>query len=182
MTCKEFENLMFDFIEGHLTFRKKRALKNHLKHCSKCQTALNQYENLVVKLHQVPQLNCPDAVVESVLDSIAIEEKREPVLTRTYEFILERFSLRLSFAAAFVVIILIAFIFYPVQQKMESTYTAEELEQAKKDVELALGYFNFYAKKTEGIIEKEVFSKPIITPIKSTVKMAFKPLLNGGKI
>ncbi len=62
------------------------------------------------------------------------------------------------------------------------TYSEEEIEQAKKDVELALAYVSHYAKKTESVIEQQVFSKPFVKPLKSTLQIAFKPLLNGGKL
>ena len=185
MTCQEFNDLMIDYIEGHLTLKQKRAIKVHLKSCSQCQTALYQYKNFLEKLHQIPQLKCPDLVIERVFDSIKINETKESRLLNIYEVIAERLSWKISLAAAMVVIILMIYVFYPDRGLKDydgPTYTAEEIEQAKKDVELALGYFHHYAKKTGVIIEEQVFSKPIVKPIKSSVKLVFKPLLSGGKL
>ena len=185
MNCKEIDNLLFDFIEGNLSFKKKRMVKNHLKNCIKCQTAFNQYKNLMIKLHHVPQYKCPDPIIKKVFDSIETKEERESILIKTYQVVADRISWKIGFAAAVAMVIFIIVVIYPVQQNLnfkQYTYTDEQVEQTKKEVELTLAYFHYYAKKTEVIIEQEALSKPIITPIKSTVEIAFKPLLNGGRL
>lgn len=184
MDCREFNHILFDYIEGHLSLKQRRAIKTHLNHCTKCQTALSQYESILAKLHRLPKFKCPDAVIDRVFESVNVRETKTSLLFEIYQRFSERLSWKVSFAAVIIIILMIS-LFYPRKEKKDyeqTIYTAEEIEQAKKDVELALGYFHYYAKKTEMILEDQVFTKPLVKPIKSTIKKAFKPLLSGGKL
>lgn len=185
MTCQQLDDILIDYIEGHLSLKQRMAVKAHLKHCSNCQVALSQQKDIVKKLHRLPQFKCPDTVVERVFNSINIIDEKVSFLEKIYQAISERLSWKISFAAAIAVIAFLTFIFYPDHEKREykqPIYTAEEIEQAQKDVELALGYFHYFANKTEIVIEDQVLSKQFVKPIRSTLKIAFKPLLDGGNL
>ena len=60
-------------------------------------------------------------------------------------------------------------------------FTAAEIEMATQDVELALSYVGFYAKKAETVLVDQIVSEPIVKPLRSTMKKAFQPLMNGDK-
>jgi len=185
MTCKEFDKILVDYFEGSLSADQKEKVNQHLKQCQNCTAVFNQYEKLVSRLHRMPAATCPDRVIDKVFNSFSTIQQEKAKLSSRFRFLLRGFSWKISFAAAVAVIIISLILFYPKEPKINSSetlYSTQEIEQAKKDVELALGYFHLYAKKTGFILENQILSKPIAKPIKSTMEKAFKPLLTGGKI
>lgn len=177
MTCQEFDNIIADYVEGEITAEQKIEVETHLKECSKCQTTFNYYQEIVEKLHTLPQEKCPDTVIEKVFHSVRVDDSKPSFLTNIYNTILERHSWKISFALA--VIILGIFVIYPhleYQEPVQQQYTAQEVEKAKKDVELALAYFHYFTTKTEQIMETQIIQNYLIKPIRT----AFKPILNGG--
>jgi hypothetical protein len=60
------------------------------------------------------------------------------------------------------------------------SYSTQEVEQATDQVKLALAYLNQVTSRTEEILEKQVFPQDVIKPMKSSLKNALKPLINGG--
>lgn len=182
MTCQEFNNLMFDYTEGHLPSKQSKAIEAHLQQCHKCKIAFSQYKDIIQKLHQLPNLKCPDTVVEKVFNSIPITDTKIPLSTKIYQSISRRLSWKIRFAMGVAVVIFCILVFYPGQEKIEydqQIFTTEEIEKAKKDAELALGYFHYYVAKTEQVIENQVITNSLIKPI-TTIKKALKPSLNGG--
>ncbi|NVM03541.1 MAG: zf-HC2 domain-containing protein, partial [Candidatus Helarchaeota archaeon] len=141
MTCQEFNNLMFDYTEGILPSKQRKAIEAHLQQCHKCKIAFYQYKDIVQKLHQLPNLKCPDTVVEKVFNSIPITETKIPLSTKIYQTISRRLSWKIRFAMGVAVVIIFSIlVFYPGHEKIEydqQIYTIEEIEKAKKDVELA---------------------------------------------
>lgn len=179
MTCQEFNNLMFDYIEGNLSSKQNKVIESHLQQCHKCKTAFHQYKDVVLKLHKLPDLKCPDTVVEKVYNSVPIMKTEIPFLTKIYQYISRRLSWKIRFAMGVAVVIISILSFYSGQEKKvydQQIYTAEEIKQAKKDVEIALAYFNYYTTKAEKIIEKQIIPNYLFKPIKK----AFKPIFNGG--
>ena len=178
MTCQEFNKKLVDYIDGNMSFKQKKQFNIHLKNCTKCSMALLQYQELLDKLHKAPEVKCPDHIVERIFH--ATESSGEKA-----DFSKFIFSRKLGIAAAIAIIVICTVLFFPGryhQKDIQPTYSTEEIIQAKKEAELALGYFHFYTKKAETIIADEAFSKPIVDPIKLTMIVAFNPLLNGGKL
>ena len=177
MTCQELDNIIADYVEGDITAEQKIEVEAHLKQCSNCQSAFNYYQEIVEKLHSLPQEKCPDKVIEKVLHFVRVDDSKPSFLKNIYNTILERYSWKISFALA--VIILGIFVLYPhleYQEPVPQQYTAEEIEKAKKDAELALAYFHYFTVKTEQIMETQIIQNYLIKPIRT----AFKPILNGG--
>ncbi|NVM03577.1 MAG: hypothetical protein HWN67_14705, partial [Candidatus Helarchaeota archaeon] len=115
--------------------------------------------------------------------SIPITETKVPLSTKIYQTISRRLSWKIRFAMGIVVVIIFSIlVFYPGQEKKEydqQIYTTEEIEKAKKDVELALGYFHYYVAKTEQVIENQIITNSLIKPF-TIIKKTLKPSLNGG--
>jgi hypothetical protein len=87
-----------------------------------------------------------------------------------------------SFVSVAVLIIVLGLLSDRQEESMEKAeFTAEEIETATKNVELALSYVGFYAKKTESVLVDQMVSEPIVKPLKSSIKKAFQPLMNGDK-
>ena len=67
------------------------------------------------------------------------------------------------------------------QTNIKKQYTEAEIEQATDQVKLALSYFNEITNRTQKILEERVLPKQVIEPMKSSIRTAIKPLLNGGE-
>lgn len=185
MKCNEFEKIIIDYIDGKLENSLKIEADKHVADCSECHTLLIQEKNIQHTLKNLPQYECPGKVIENVFQKIR-EQKSPvfPVIKRITWFNQKR-SLKIAIAAVAVTVLLIFTFLNPVNknQNIDNVqYSEKEIEQAKKDIELALAYLNHYTQKTQLILEKQVFSQPIIKPVKSSVKKAFKPLLDGGAL
>ena len=186
MTCQETQQKAVDYVAGTLSSKERRAFARHVKGCRDCQQFIVESQRILAKIQDLPQLRCPDEVLHKVFASLPTPEVQYSFGQRIVPLFSRPGFIRRAGLAVVVAAIVMAIVVFQPFKKMNyenhQIYTAEEIEQAKKDVELALAYFHHYAKRTETIIEQEVLSKPMVKPIKSTMEMAFKPLLNGGKL
>ena len=177
MNCQEFDSIVADYMEGNVNTEQKFEVETHLKQCSKCQTVFNHYKEIVEKLHALPKEKCPDEVIEKVFQYVKADAQKPSFLTNTYQKITERYSWKISFALGIIILaIIISYPYLGYKEPVQQQYTVEEIEKAKKDVELALAYFNKFTTKTEEIMETQVIQNYFIKPIRT----AFKPILNGG--
>ncbi len=171
MTCKEFDDIITNYIDDKITENQRIEITAHLKQCEKCKISFNYYKKIVDKLHSLPQEKCPDSVIEKVFHTVKIIDSKPSFLSNIYYAILERHSWKVSFALA--ILILGIFIFYPQfehKKPVQQQYTTEEIEKAKNDVELALSYFYYYTSKTEKLVEKEILPDYLTKPIKTILK------------
>ena len=185
MNCKDYETLMDDYFDRALSRKKQKWISQHLRSCPKCEGTFREYEKMLKSIKNVEIKKCPDEVVDSVFDIININEKfsrHKSVLDRINEFFF-LYSRQLGIAGAAATVFLFAFLItsqinrtVPIQQQ----YTTQEVEQATNQVKLALAYFNQVTSRTEEIIEKEILPQQVVGPMKSSIKTALKPLINGG--
>jgi len=179
MNCQEFDNLIVDYLDGSLPKKEQRACRQHVRQCPACRSAALKYRHIVKKLQQLPPVRCPDTVVNAVFEAL-------PVPGRRFSFLEQMFRnmyWKVSFAATLALLIISLVLFSPHVRNNRVTdeiYTAEEIKQAQKDVALAFQYFHEYMNKTEAVIEKQVLDQALIKPMKSTMKIALKPLIDGG--
>lgn len=70
LTCKEFDEFMFDYLEGGLPVWQKYLCWLHVKMCRECAYFIQQYQR-VVKLEQTafdsPDAQVPDSVPEELV-------------------------------------------------------------------------------------------------------------------
>ena len=181
MDCKKIEEKIIDYIEEQLSSKDEKKIKLHLEKCNKCKVVFTQEKEIAEKLNILPKMKCPDKIINNVYNYV---DAREPSLfTKLIDRISIEFSWKIRIVSVIAVIILLIVIYSPKQDNNnynQIEFTTEEIENAKKETELALAYFQYYAKKTERIIEEHVITQPIIKPIKITIQKAFKPVLNGG--
>jgi len=186
MNCEECENLMDEFFHHELSFKVKRQIRGHLKSCPKCQAVSQEYDNMLQELRSLEVHRCPNVVVEKVFDILNLAEGpgyRISLLEKFVEF-LNRYRLRTGLVGAAVLIILAMIIIYPrLSQKphVKQQYSEVQIEQAKDQVKMALAYFNEITSRTQRIIEEQVLPQQVIKPMKSSIRTAIKPLIDGGE-
>jgi len=185
MNCKECETLMDDYFDRSLSWKKKKLVSEHIRSCQGCSESFQEYEKMLKSIQNIEIKKCPDEVVDSVFDIININEKfsrRKSVFDRINEILflnLRQVGIAGAAAAVFLFVLLITSHIdrtVPIQQQ----YTTQDVEQATDQVKLALAYFNQVTSRTEEIIEKEILPQQVVRPMKSSIKTALKPLINGG--
>ena len=158
-------------------------MRSHLDQCKECREEYYVQQKAQSLLTQVPPERCPEAVAENVLRHIDISHRKE---TRFAEKLSDLFHMNdrwLNAAVAVATFILLMFLVFPQFQGVQegdAEFSSEEVAQAREDIELALGYLNHYAMKTEKLLEDHVISESFAKPLKSTMKIALKPLSDGG--
>ena len=60
-------------------------------------------------------------------------------------------------------------------------YSEAELEKAKKDIKLALGYVDYYTGISEELIREKIVTEQILKPIEKSMNLTIKTILNGGQ-
>jgi hypothetical protein len=186
MNCQECQNLVDEYFHQELSFKIKKRVRGHLKGCSECQTEYLQYEKMLQEIGSLEIQPSPDEVTERVFQILNLADEK----TIHFSFIekivnfLNRFRWKVALAGATVVIIFFMMLIYTKmnrQTDLRQHYTQAEIEQATDQVKLALAYFNEITSRTQKIIEEQVLPHQVIEPMKSSIKTAIKPLLNGGE-
>ncbi|MGH7232395.1 MAG: anti-sigma factor family protein [Nitrospiraceae bacterium] len=67
MTCKEFVEIVTDYLDGSLSFGKRIRFQLHLGMCLGCRIYLRQMKQTIETLGQLPQEPVPPAVREELL-------------------------------------------------------------------------------------------------------------------
>ena len=185
MNCKECEKLMDDYFDSSLSRKKRKFINEHLRSCLKCSETFREYEIMLNSIQNFELKKCPDEVVDSVFDIININDKfsrRKSVLDRINEFLF-LYSRQLGIVGATVTVFFCIFL---ISSQINRTipkhqqYTTQDVEQATSQVKLALAYFNQVTSRTEEIIEKQILPQQVLKPMKTSIKTALKPLINGG--
>ena len=185
MDCKECQKLMHDYFDRHLSRKKRKQISEHLKMCQKCSTKFQEYEQMLISIQNIEIKKCPNEVVDSVFNILNIHGKtgrRKSIFDRLNEFLF-LYSRQLGITGAavmvfFFVILIHSKINKPPQVKRQ--YSTHEVQQATDQVKLALAYLNQVTSRTEEIIEQQILPQQVIKPMKSSIKTALKPLINGG--
>ncbi len=69
LTCKEFVELVTDYIEGALPADETRRFEEHLALCPGCDTYLGQMRQTISLLGTLPEEAIPAAAQEELLDA-----------------------------------------------------------------------------------------------------------------
>jgi hypothetical protein len=186
MNCQECQNLVDEYFHHELSFKIKKRVRGHLKGCSACETEYLQYEKMLQEIDSLGIQPCPEEVTEQVFQILNLADET----TKHFSFIekiinfLNRYRWKFALAGATVVIVFFMILIYPKINRptnIKQQYTEAEIEQATDQVKLALAYFNEITSRTQKIIEEQVLPHQVIEPMKSSIKTAIKPLLNGGE-
>ncbi len=186
MNCQECENLLDEYFHLQLSSKIKNQIKVHLKNCLKCQRSFQEYKNMLQELRCLKVQPCPEEVTEKVFRILNLGNEKEIHISLIEKFIerVSRYRWKIALAGATAAIVFFMILIYPgiyQQNEIKQQYTEAEIDQAKDQVKLALAYFNEITSRTQKILEDQVLPEQIIKPMKSSIKTAIKPLLNGGE-
>ena len=160
MQCPELDSLLADYAAGNLTEKRAADIEKHLESCEGCRTKYDKYRELINELNAMPKVSCPDLVAARILSG----QPDEPVIHR-------RSARRLHVwrAAAAVFIAGMIYVFAARDTRMKPPeYTDAELQEARQQIELALGYCNYFGNRTKTIITDDLLMESIQKPIESS--------------
>ncbi len=185
MNCQNCLEFIDKYLEGELSRKQRMQMADHLKKCDHCRKAVEVYEKMTTDIRDIEPRECPNEIVDSVYELLNLNQpkpERVSILERLREFLnAHQRQMRLAVAGAVIVFFaLLIHLRVSHQPRINQKYSAEEIDQAKDQVKLALAYFNHVTTKTEEILEKQVLPKDVVQPMKSSIKTAMKPLINGG--
>ena len=206
MNCQTFEQYLVDYLEGTLSSEDTRDVDAHLQFCVHCQTLLAQEKAISEKLQQWPKLTCPESVIEEVFFEIDERQPNVSWKTSIQWWFAPEHAWKIGIAAAAIVLLVLMAFFYlggNARQVQQIAYSTEEVEQARKDIELTLAYVHHYTQKTSNILEHQLAStqtivrQPVQTilkhqiastqiairrPVETRVKNALTSILDGGTL
>ena len=188
MECQECEKLIDEYLDRQMTSKIRKQIFSHLQSCQKCSQYYQENERLLSSIHNLKIKQCPNEVVNNVYNILKIDKKisrRDTIFDLINEFVFlhtRKFGL---IVGVLIIFFFAIFIYHNFNRptNINHYYTEAEIEQAKSDVKLALAYINQVTIRTEQIIEKQVLSKNVIKPMKSSIKTAIEGVgLNKRKI
>ena len=169
--------LLDAYLDGELGRRKRREVERHLRLCASCRTLLEATVALRRRMQSLPLLSCPEEVVARVQ---AVTAPR-PV-ARRHVVLRPGLVWRLALAGATVAVALLLVLRQPWQRPTpeETTYSAEQVAQARRDAERALAYVSYALRLTQQTLEQEVLPGQVVKPLKRGVSAAFDIFTESG--
>jgi anti-sigma factor RsiW len=76
MNCQAYKDLLFNYIDGHIEDRQKRALRDHLKDCRSCREEEHTLRTLQQRLIVHGQAIAETDLATGVLDAIMRKQKK----------------------------------------------------------------------------------------------------------
>ncbi len=185
MDCQTCIHLIDEYFDQRLPRKTRKKIVRHLTDCADCRQSYLEYEKLFADLKSVEPVSCPDEVIQSVNEIVGIKKGTEKRFLSglSVEFPIGFQPLRLAGLAVSVILIAIILFsqFHKSTPEFSEKYTQEEIERAAEQVKLALAYVNAATAQASEILEKQVIPEDVIKPMKSSLKQALQPLLDGGK-
>ena len=187
MDCQTCTQLIDDYFDRRLPEKVRKKIERHLESCPECRKSYLEYENLFADLKSLEPVKCPDGVTQSVNEIVGIQQRKRAKTKFfslfPFEFLVGFHPLRLAgvaVVAIFIGVILFSQ-FHKSTPELNEKYTQEDIERAADQVKLALVYVNAATAQASEILEKQVIPEDVIKPMKSSLKQALQPLLDGGK-
>jgi anti-sigma factor RsiW len=69
LTCKEFVEIVTEYLEGCLPVEERLRFEAHLQSCSGCRTYLEQMRQTIQALGWLPEVQIPHETLESLVDA-----------------------------------------------------------------------------------------------------------------
>jgi hypothetical protein len=170
--CRNFRPLFDPLLDGDLSDQERSGLQRHLEKCAECRSALQKEEEIIAMFENLPELRCPEDVLQKVEEAIPDREKpAAPIRRERSRFhILGRQLVPLGLAAAAVLLILIRILPTRREEPIQITYSNEEVQRARTE---ALWSLVFVAEVINGV-EKDVVEGVLLERLPSTLRKGFQ--------
>lgn len=168
------------YVDGELGGAELAEFERHVDDCESCRSELSLARAVVEELRSLPELKCPDGVVEKAAERIGVDSA-SGVRSWTERF-RETFGPRFSWvpkpAMAAMLLVIVAATVFVLTQRDHSRFdktatnvapTEKELELAEVEVKLAFAYIGRYSQRTSEIIKHDVIADRVVKPLEKAV-------------
>ncbi len=174
-----FVQLQVDsFLDGELPETQQQVFLGHVQSCGGCAAQLQFARSLHDAVLDLPLLDCPDSVLEPVYRIASADRIAQPWWSALWSWI-NSAPPSLRFAApafaALLIAIVLNFDFSPdapppqIAVEESAQYSPEEIQQALKDLNLAIDYLNEVSQRTEVMIGERF----LIDPLQDSINASF---------
>ncbi|MDZ7385627.1 MAG: zf-HC2 domain-containing protein [candidate division KSB1 bacterium] len=170
--------LLDAYLDGELSRRERLQVEAHVRTCPRCRAELDGHRQLHAKLRTLPVLSCPEEVIARVQARCTPQ-----VVRRWHAAVRPRFGWRLAMVGATVAVAMLILLWRQPWQRQPyegTSYSEEEVLQARRDVELAFAYVHHALRLSERTLEEEVLPRQVVKPLKRGVAAAFGALTQEG--
>jgi hypothetical protein len=173
--CPEFEERIIRHAFHELGFFQRHRLKQHLCRCDTCLQSYEEFRRLHSGFGLLETETLPEPLLQRIWHHTACPaEPHWPINIMNTSG-----PWRLAAAAAILLIMAVA-VWQFVPKQNHPQYSQAEIATAKEEVETALGIFGDAMNRTQKAIESQASVKKFARPIRKSLDLALKPLLNGG--
>ena len=187
-TCY-FVQLQIDtYLDGELSPAQRDDFQSHLHQCKACAQELHYAQSLHDLVLDLPQVDCDDSVLEPIhrLGGAAVAPAlRRPGFWQSLQDLIATVPLGVRYAMPVMLLVILAAPalnrlltdeldapLVAVQEPAGQTpeYSAEEIQQALAELNLAIEYLNSVGQRTEAMIGERF----LITPIQDSLDASFE--------
>jgi anti-sigma factor RsiW len=191
-----FVQLQIDsFLDGELVLAQQEVFMGHVHSCQACAKELHFARNLYDAVMDLPLVDCSDLTLEPVHRISQLERQPKPTPARAPAGFWQPIndwlsatplSLRLALPALALTVVVISMsgellqteVPLPNQQAGNAavdSYSAEQIQKALQDLNLAIEYLNDVSQRTEVMIGERF----VVTPLQESLNASFdRPRLN----
>ena len=156
------------YLDGLLAPDEAHAFESHAHTCSACATELALASRIRTALRTEPAVACPDDVFDSALARITALQQDRPARTRARH----RRPLWRGVTAMALVLFALAFGAVVMQfNPSEPEYTAQEVDTARQEVELALALMSDASRNAGLHIQRDVIGQGIVAPLQRQLRI-----------
>lgn len=175
MKCSEFEQLIDDFWENNVPKNLKSSFSRHQKSCESCLQFFERSQKIRKIMSRVPKEKCPDNLIEDVFKKTIF--KNTDWKNKVVVYFRSRLNrpglIRFSFGFSLIILIT-AFIinsdYLTNRTKDDENFSRQEVKDAKDKVDYALSFVLGVTKKSESILENDIFPKNVYKTLKKGLK------------
>jgi anti-sigma factor RsiW len=160
MSCTTCQRQLEAYVDGELAAADATQLEAHIGTCSACAGEAALARQIRAKLRSTPAVQCPDHILAAVERRLASQARdrhpiRQPVRARWYA------------AAALVSVLGVALAaLYLRPTAPEQQYTADEIAEARQQVELAFALVGEAARDVSAYLREDVFDDYVFEPMR----------------
>ena len=171
--CRWTRERIDRFLDADLDGRDLVTFQGHVDVCSGCRRELARAETVLRELHALPDLHCPDEVVECALAAAeAGPATREPAERRSpawWPFPVFRPAL----AGALVLGLALSALW--VANRPRSDFTPADVANAEAELKMTLAYLDDISRRSSMTAMDKAFQTGTVGPLRRAVGTAFEP-------
>lgn len=180
--CAWFRDRVDLYIDGDIAGEELEQFEAHLDDCAACRNELALAKQVVDGLRSLPDLTCPDSVVDEAAGRIELSPPAAG-RNRLREWLAGVRVLTLRPALAAMALVVVVAAVYMVSHEgllitddPDSTLnvtgdvmTPQEAEEAEREIALAFAYVGKYSRKAGFIVKNDVMDERVISTVRKAI-------------